>query len=397
VRFLSWIGAAAALAVTGIVPGAAPAAPGTLFALKTSPGSRALVRVDARTLEPVGAPLAMEPTSGPFVRSPDGSTLAVGAGRALTFIDTTRMTQVRVKQVVANGQLRIVGWPTKTRLFAFTCCSAKNELIVFDPVKRVVVKHVPVKRTFGNPVALSNGIAYVASPVNSISPARVVVVDRGGAIRAVTVQRIRAGVNWKRQRSGPIGNIRQPGFTADAERGVGYLVDAAGLVAEVDLETLKVTYHRLTTAARRLARVEKELNGPMRFAQWLGEGRIAVTGSDAKTRRLSNGTRRATWSPAGVAVVDTRSWRIRMLEPASTGFDAEGDAIVLWKSNTVEAFATNGAPLFSLPIEDGPAYAQVFGRTAYVWGDKRVTIVDLDSGTVIGAIPRPALYLLPAN
>jgi hypothetical protein len=397
VRFLASIGAAAALATTGVVAGAAPAASDTLFALKTSPGNRALVRVDSRTLEPVGASLALEPTSGPFVRSPDGSALVVGSGRALVLIDTTRLTQLRLRQVVSKGQLRIVGWPTKDRLFAFSCCSAGNELIVFDPDHRVVVARVPVKRTFGNPVPLANGIAYLASPLNAIGPARVVVVDGTGRSRSVTVTRIRSGVHWNRLRSGPVGDIRQPGFTADAKRGVGYLIDAAGLVAAIDFRTLAVTYHRLGASSRRLARVEKELNGPMRFAQWLGGGRIAVTGSDARTQRLSNGTRRAVWSPAGVAVVDTVSWRLRMLDRASTGFDADGDAIVLWKDNTIEAFATNGAPLFSLPIDDGPAYAQVFDATAYVWGERRVTIVDVASGTVIASIPRPALYLLPAN
>jgi hypothetical protein len=394
-RFLAWIGAAAALATTGIVAGAAPAASDTLFALKTSPGSRALVRVDTRTLEPVGASLPLEPTSGPFVRSPDGSALVVGSGRALILIDTARLTQVRLRQVVSKGQLSVVGWPMKDRLFAF--CLARNELIVFDPVHRVVVARVPIKRTFGNPVPLATGIAYLASPLNAIGPARVVVVDGSGKSRSVTVTRIRSGVHWSRLRSGPVGDIRQPGFTADAKRGVGYLVDAAGLVAEIDLRTLAVTYHRLGASAWRLARVEKELNGPMRFAQWLGGGRIAVTGSDARTQRLRNGTRRGVWSPAGVAVVDTVSWRLRMLDRASTGFDADGDAILVWKDNTIEAFATNGAPLFSLPIDDGPAYVQVFNGTAYVWGEKRVTIVDVASGTVITSIPRPALYLLPAN
>jgi len=397
VRFLASIGAAAALATTGVVAGAAPAAPDTLLALKTSQGNHALVRVDPRTLGPVGASLALEPTSGPFVRSPDGSSLAVGSGLALVLIDTTRLMQVRLRQVVSKGQLSVVGWPTNDRLFAFSCCSAGNELIVFDPVDRVVVARVPVKRSFGNAVALANGIAYLASPLNAIGPARVVVVDGTGSSRSVTIARIRSGVHWNRLRSGPVGQIRQPGFTADAKRGVGYLVDAGGLVAAIDLRTLAVTYHRLGASSRHLARVEKELNGPMRFARWLGGGRIAVTGSNAKTQRLSNGIRRAVWTPAGVAVVDTVSWRMRMLERASTGFDADGDAIVVWKGKAVEAFATSGAPLFSLPIDDGPAYVQVFDGTAYIWGEKRVTIVDVASGTVITSIPRPALYLLPAN
>ena len=384
-RFLGAIGAAIVLAV-GALAGGAPAGSLTLLAVRANPHqpTRTLLRVDARTLAPVGRGVELEPTIGPYALSPDRTTLAVGSGRALILVDVVKMTKTRIANVVARGPLNVVTWPSENRLLM----RAGQRVLAVDPSARRVIRSATVRGAYGLGSPTSDGIAYLASPAKGIGNARVVTVDMGGRVRSVTLKRIRAGATWKRVSGVPVGAMRQPGFTVDRAHGVGYAVDPSGLVAVVNLATGETTYHTTVRSERSLMRANKEISGPMRAAQWLGNGRIGVTGFDANGR-----TSRA----AGVAVLDTRSWRVQMLDPDSAGFAFDNDAVVTWSGKGISTFATDGSLRFSLDVEDGLAYAQAFNGLAYVWSNKRVTIVDLSSGAVLQSMQRPALYLLPLN
>jgi hypothetical protein len=98
-----------------------------------------------------------------------------------------------------------------------------------------------------------------------------------------------------------------------------------------------------------------------------------------------------------VAVLDTRTWTSRMLDPAAGSFSAAGDGIVIAREGALRAYALDGAPRFTVSIPSGDAYVSVFGDYGYVWTADKVTLVDLRVGSVIVTLPKPSLYLIAAG
>ena len=398
-RVLAGFGAALVLAATQFVSAAAPATARTLLAVSSSTSTRTLLHVDARTLMPVDdRSVTLEPTSGPLLRSPDKSLLAVATGGTLNFFDTVQMVKTGALGVPSVSQLSPVAWPVMQRLFVLGFGAAKTEVLIVDPVSQTLVTRKPLPEGNASVVALPNGIVYLAWPYNGIFPARVAVVGLDGAMRSVTVGRISAGIHWHRVRGVQVGDISQPGLTADTSGTTAYLVGAKNLIAEIDLASLAVTYHALVNASTRsLARVEKALNGPTRYARCLGNGQLAISGTNAKITVGRNKSVKETWTPVGVAVVDTRTWHARMIDSAAGGFVVADNVLVVPTAHAVKAYEADGTLRFSRTIDDNIGYAVAFGGYAYVWGDHDATILDLESGAVVAVVPNPHLYVIGAD
>jgi hypothetical protein len=142
----------------------------------------------------------------------------------------------------------------------------------------------------------------------------------------VTIFGIKGGTKWRGKGSDRTAAIRQPGFAVDRAGQAAYVIDPEGVVARVDLTTLDVSYHAKGT--RRLARATKQINGPMSSARWVGDGRIAVSGTNAKLRK-----------DAGRLVANLGSARrfssghthvtSRMLDPIARSFTAKGDVVLI--------------------------------------------------------------------
>ena len=398
-RVLAGLGAALVLAATQFVSAAVPAPAHSLLAVTSGTGSQTLLHVDARTLAPLDErAVTLEPGSGLVLRSPDKSLLAVATGGTLTFVDTVQMAKTGALQIPSVNRLSPVAWPVAQRLFVLAFTAAKTELLIVDPVSRALVIRKPLPEGNSFVVALPSGIAYLAWPYNGVLPARVAVVGLDGTMRSVTVGRISAGIHWHLVRGVQVGDISQPGLTADASGTTAYLVGAGNLIAEIDLASLAVTYHSLASASTRsLARVEKALNGPTRYARWLGDGQLVFSGTNAKITIGRNKSVKETWTPVGVAVVDTRTWRSRMIDPSAGGFLAADNVLVIPTTHAVKGYEIDGRLRFSAAIDDNVGYAFAFGGYAYVWGDQRATILDLQSGAVVAAIPNPHLYVIGAD
>ena len=394
-RLVASLGAAIALAAA-LLPGAGPAAPQTLLAVLEAPDQRALVRVDARTLVPVGDRLPLGVLSGAFVRSPDGLSLAVGAGSGIAFLDPGGMRKVGEVFLKPYPNVAILSWPTPRVLFAQSCCPDVNHLLVVDPMTRRIVARASLSFDAIGTAPLTDAIAYLSSPSNRIGPPRVVLFDADAKSRDLApISRISAGRHWHKVHGYQVLELRQPGFTIDPERRIAYLVVSSSLAAEQDLRTGAVTYHAIAGASvRRLAHVEKQFNGTARTAQWLGNGRIAVAGVRYASRVLRDGSRSATSKPAGVALLDTRTWRTRTLDPDASGFIADDPYLLVLKTRAVEAFTTDGVLRMTIPLAASLLYAQLFDGLAYVWTQKSVTIVDLDAAAVVATLLAPRLYLV---
>lgn len=135
-------------------------------------------------------------------------------------------------------------------------------------------------------------------------------------LRAVTLAEIDAGFKQLDDSDGSGPRMEQvvPGIAADPAGRRVYVVPGGGPLAEVDLASLQVTYHRLgrsTSLLQRLARwwappaEAKILSGPSRNALWLGDGELAVTGYDGSAA----GHHREI--PSGLELIDTANWTVR--------------------------------------------------------------------------------------
>jgi hypothetical protein len=185
-----------------------------------------------------------------------------------------------------------------------------------------------------------------------------------------------------------VGEVRQPGFAVDPDRRIAYVIPSSTLAAEVDLRSGAIAYHTIGGAsARQLARSEKMFNGTIRYARWLGNGRIAVAGTRFATRP------RQTTTPAGVALLDTSTWHMQMLDARAGGFVSDGTWILALEPHGVEGFAADGTHRFTFETEEAIAYAQVFDGLGYIWTERSVRVIDPATGD-IATLPRPQLYLI---
>jgi hypothetical protein len=287
------------------------------------------------------------------------------------------------------------------------CCSSQAWVIRVDPLaRRVVTRHL-LGGTLFDAVHWHGALVALRTPATGIGRAGVVVVGPDGATHTVELDRIAAG--WG---GGRTNRVRGAGVAVDQDTRRAFVVAAGGLVAEVDLATLAVSYHRPARPASLLGRLAAWLqpeaaakgeSGPVREATWLGDGLLAVTGMDYTEKFAKNGKLlESAGRPAGVQIVDTKRWTVRTLDPGgSTVVVADGTLLVTggsfrttdrattWTGMGLVAYGADGARRFQLFARQRAYVSFVSGGRAYVSvGDAAASIVDLASGQVVGSAPR---------
>jgi hypothetical protein len=201
-----------------------------------------------------------------------------------------------------------------------------------------------------------------------------------------------------------------PGLAVDSRGGRAFVV-APGLVAEVDLATLAVTYREPEPAASALARLlgwldptaeAKGATGPTRSAHWLGGGLLAVTGTDEDVVEDANGEQQNRIRAAGLSLIDTRDWRFRKVDEGAADAQVAGDLLLATGSSFDPATGAGKSIGLAVYGLDGRKRFQrfdgrevwvrhVYAGRAYVdvpltkppWATLRV--VDLDTGRVARA------------
>jgi len=381
--------AAGALAASVLVPSPASPRPAPLQAeqrplLGVTPGSRSLlVRVDPRTLRPLpGRRISVGPHLHSWALSPDRSRLAFSPhpGGVVHVVDAKTL-QPRGRIAFSGDGL--AAWLTPRRLLWIQ----PSEFTLADPATR---RHLLSKRIDGQVlggVRARDRVALLVAPPEGVGPSRLVIVDSAGGTRSITVARIRSG--WSRCGSS------QAGLALDPARKHAFVVDAGGVVAEVELGTLSVSYHSLeSTSPLPTADVCENRS---RTARWLGRGLIALSGFDSRQFTGADGRRYARFEPAGLSLVDVSSWSTRMLDEDASSFRfAEGQLLATglrWDSSVsatitgmgLAAYALDGMKRFHL-FEGKQAWlAEAYAGRAYVAFDRGpVAVVDLESGAVIG-------------
>jgi hypothetical protein len=377
-----------------------------------------LVHVDPQTLAPLPGPRVDVGSGGcasrgggeacwsipPWSFSPDFSRLAVVrngrfAVRSLRLVDVAGL-RVAADLRVAGGPVGALAWLGRNRLVALqeVCCSARQRLLGIDVARHRVTVRRPLWGTVLGVARTPREVVLLLAPARGVGPARLAVAGALGTVRVVRVGRIVAGVPHE------VGTARTrlsiPGLAVDPARRRAFLVQP-GLVAEVDLGSLAVSYHRLgrTSLLGRLhAWLEpdaqaKEGSGPTRSARWLGGGLLAVTGADEQGPRSR---------PAGLVLVDTPSWRAKTIDASASELAVTGDLLLASGGRTsgLVAYGLDGRRRFRLfdgwrawvnQIYNGRAYVGIF-RPDGTQAPFRV--VDLTTGRAAGERTLPLPWLL---
>jgi hypothetical protein len=319
-----------------------------------------LVKLDPETLRPLpgrGLKLGDAATSGAL--GPDGRTYAVGGVNygELILVDLLhlrRIARVRVQPPRGGNDIEVdvVSWPRPHLLLALVGLAPgkylnPQRLAIIDPLRHRVLRTVALHGTALGWVRGRHGRTAILTTrgPGRVAPARLVVVGPTGDVRNVTVSRISAGATAVRS----VEIDRFPGLTSDGRH--AFVVDAK-LIGAVDLATLGVRYHA-TPELLALPPTPPFQPGSSglyraadRSAQWLGNGKLLVTGGDAAPARhgyLERTTARE------AAIVDTRSWRlVRTFRGATSVRAASG----LWlgrgaqRGPSLIAFRTDGTVLY---------------------------------------------------
>ncbi|HEX8858537.1 MAG TPA: hypothetical protein VGC06_05465 [Actinomycetes bacterium] len=287
-----------------------------------------LARLDPRTLRPLpGSRLTLQGAWPMLAVASDRSIAVIGSETGeLAVIDLVHLRRLgAVRTDVAGEGVFGWGWVGPSRLLLIgTVQESATEVLAVDVNTRRVVRRQHLDGLVQGYARLPNGLALLVSPANAIGRARLVVSDADAGLRTVTLAEINAGFKQMDDPDGSGPRIEQavPGIAADPTGRRVYVVSGVGPLAEVDLASLAVTYHRLgqsASALRRLARwwappaEAKIISGPARNALWLGDGQLAVTGSDgsAKGHHVE--------IPSGLELIDTATWTKRRVDQHSSG------------------------------------------------------------------------------
>jgi hypothetical protein len=403
----------------------ARSAGGPVMAVVGDPG-RELVQLDPDSLRPLpGRRLALTDTVGGYAWSPDGSTLVLGDTDtdALFLVDAQRMRMLGKTWLDVPNAPRWFGWLGPRRLLAVVDQPLRDPdaklgdtaVVLVDPLANL---HGGVQTA----VFAGDRAVLLTTPSEGIGMAGLAVVDDQGTVRSAPLRAISAGDKEPTDQGSSEGVMerREVGLAVDRAGGRAFVVAAGTPVAEVDLATLSVAYHGLSQPASLLQRLAgwfvpaaeaKLASGPLRSACWLGDGLLAVWGSDARVVKDAGGEPTVKETPSGLKLVDTRRWTVTPLHPEATAVRWHHGRLLAFGVRWYEQERPGGIGLTIYgpgdrrprqPVKNRPVHELwVYGDLAYAitWGSSdarksEVAVVDLPSGRVRTTIRGEPPYLL---
>jgi hypothetical protein len=375
-----------------------------------------LTRIDPRTLRPSGSRSLRLPFADAWAVAPGGRTLALAVHRdpvnEPNSLKLVRLPSLRWQagSLRLGGDVSGLAWTAPHHVVAlvgkFVCCPAPLRVVISDLRARRVLRREPVVGTVLHIARSKRGLVLLTGPTVAIGPASLVVADARG-VRTTRLPSICAG---EVPGGAGISEWRMPGLAVDPRGAKAYVADPDGQVAEIDLRTLAVSYHEPTAQRSLLARLDGWLeptasakgdSGPVRQAQWIGNGFVLVSGNN-----LHDSTDQLASDPAGLELIDTRNWTADVLAPDADSFTIANGALLVtgarWHGNVnptgmgLEAYGPDGTRLFALLPGLDVWVDHVASGRAYiaVYGSKRERVVDLRSGRVIGTTTAEAPGLL---
>jgi hypothetical protein len=378
-----------------------PATADAVLAFAFDAGAASLTALDPSTFRPQGTPLDVRGCSFGWSFSPDRSRLVAGDnyGR-VRFVGTTPLRTLGELRTKANAPLAASAW-LGNRVLGVWHSPRGVDVRVIDPDALRVLRLRSLAGSLQSAARTANGFVLLLGPRAGIGAARLAVVDAVGDARLVRLAQIHAGqAPFDHSRVAVVRHAR-PGLAVDPNGNRAFVVGAGAPMAAVDLGTLAVAYHPLDRAFA----AKGAPDGPNRYARWLGDGRLAVYGSDDHGSLVRGNIEMRTTS-AGIRIVDTASWRTTTLDAGASALAIAGGGLLAsasnWDSRTrsqwgigLVAYEPDGPTRFHL-FGDQPTYVQAAGDRALAFrsGPPRYSVVDTTSGRVVDEVAGRAVPLL---
>jgi hypothetical protein len=388
---------------------------GVLHARPNSPA--VLARLDLRSLRPVSRKVEVAEYHDTWSLSPDGSHLALGVSSGESALSPSRRLRARigiyiidlermalVREVQTGVAAEALGWLAPRRLVASL---QQGGTVLVDPQTGRILRRWP---GFSYPDAsarIRDRLIMMFPRLQKSSPnmpllrvagaPRLAVVDAHGRLRSVTLKRIRLGARFN-----GMYYADRAGLAVDSARSRAYVFAADAPVAEIDLRTLRVSYHRVASLFLRPDELEGRNGQPAseplareRRALWAGNGNVVVFGRDF----VAEGSRKEALIPAGATLVDTVKWSACILNTRATGAASVGNVFVVYEGRSIasqaaagiglRAFTARGGKFFHLFDENQVWDVQVGAGRAYVRTPDALHVVDARSGKAISEIAPP--------
>jgi hypothetical protein len=400
--------AVVAALLLAVCAAAAPAGtePERVYALLSESQPAVLAEVDARTLKPVTSARVQLGRLGSWSFSGDGNVLAVSTGWVprsgvaepvrLRFVDLIRMRLTGSVRLgpdpgLSTGHVNpivLVSWISPEIVVAIRQRANRSlELVGVDGGKQSVRWRKPLSGVVLASASVGGELALLVGKEGQIVAPRVVVVDASGRVRSTELGRLRAGWSWQ-DANPPRGEFRMPGLAVDGATRTAYVAAPSGLIAEVALAGLGVRYHALRGT------FTKYRSGADRQAVSLGEGVLAIAGSNSTVEKNAKGELFQATRGNGLELVDTRTGTSRSI-------DATATAVASWHGGLVSASSSwdsrlseqrgaglaifDRAGVLRTRLLEGRSVSLVgvHGDLAYAYDGDRIT-VDLAAGRVIG-------------
>lgn len=340
-------------------------------------------------------------------RSPDGKTLALGAGERgyVQLVDLERMRSLGTLDLGAGGFVERLHWTAPDRLLV-SLGGQTGRVAALDPATGEIRSSHELRGTILRSSEAGDELVLLLAPADGIGPAGVARFD-GRSVRVAELSEIRAGLEQ-------VGDVEEdyrarqslPALAVDPTGTRALVVPAGNRVGEVDLRTMEVSYHDLSEPVSLLGRLRdwlepaaeaKLIDGPERSAVWLPSGLVAVSGADYSADGDDFDV-----TPAGLALIDPDDWTVRRVsdEPSSVEL-REGVLLAsAWPRDgvplTLLVADPDGTERFTLVPEKGDL-AQASGEHLYVASGegRRYEIVDLVTGATVGrATPERPTWLV---
>ena len=402
-RILVALGAALAVSLPG---GAATPPPSPVLALIGNGTTESLAWLDPATLRPAAgrrSRVYVGLHDIPHAFSPDGSLLAMGSGRtsSVVVVDLARM---RLVGRIATRFTAALEWISLQRLVLIESARSSSLsawVVAVEQARLRIVEKLPLPAASELTAMSTAGgsIVLLLSPRGELGRARLAVVD-GKGLRTVTLEQVSAGSTEPNDPQSVV-HFARPGLAVDAAANRAFVVSGDGSIAEVELESLTVSYHQLAPVARQPEAVADGGGGNLgegsiRIARWVGEGRFVVTGGDDMIAQSPNGVVQR-HENAGLRLVDTTTWQQTVLDKDVDWFAWTGRFIVgqSYPPHRLVVFDPSGDLRFRRTLAANGV--QVAGGSAYLtlgneYTRHRVRVVDLESGRTLRTVRVPGWF-----
>ena len=302
-----------------------------------SGGAQTLVRVDPATLKPLRGGLAVPEGLAFGARSPDGrSAVFFDFRRARLHVVDLEALENRTQIVLAPAgwRARAAAWLTADRVAvvlqkmrgSYAQIVDRREVVLVDPLAGRVVarRELPGATAVTSSAAGGDKLVLLLGRGDARTRrVRIVAIDSAGAVREVATD------------LGPPPGLRLPALAVEPGGKRAFVVAAGAPVVEVDLETMAATPHPLTGGGALTAKAPLA----SRQAVALADGTLVVAGHNGRRERGVEVSQ-----PAGLAVIDTDAWRLRLVDPEASGVSVSGETLLAY-SFRIDRAVRRGRPI----------------------------------------------------